>query len=97
MLEHVEETFADERIGPRAAGAPQILIGGHADASFAAQRPATADGWIAGGTAARAVRRGGGEGEAGLGRRRPRGRAAARWRSPTSRSASDAEEDAGAT
>ncbi len=48
MLDHVEETFADERIGPRAAGAPQILIGGHADAAF--RRAARyGQGWIAGG------------------------------------------------
>ena len=33
MLGYLERTFDDERIGPRDAGAPKILIGGHADAS----------------------------------------------------------------
>ena len=48
MLDYLERTFADERIGPRGAGAPRILIGGHADASF--RRAARyGEGWIAGG------------------------------------------------
>ncbi|MFN8112819.1 MAG: LLM class flavin-dependent oxidoreductase [Solirubrobacterales bacterium] len=48
MLGHLEETFADERIGPRTSGAPKILIGGHADAAF--RRAARyGHGWIAGG------------------------------------------------
>ena len=48
MLDEVERTFADERIGPRSAGVPRILIGGHADVSF--RRAARyGDGWIAGG------------------------------------------------
>ena len=47
ILETMTATFADERIGPRTSGAPRILIGGHADASF--ERAArVGEGWIAG-------------------------------------------------
>jgi alkanesulfonate monooxygenase SsuD/methylene tetrahydromethanopterin reductase-like flavin-dependent oxidoreductase (luciferase family) len=54
MLGYLEETFDDERIGPCEAGAPRLLIGGHADASFErAARYGGAGhhgvGWIAGG------------------------------------------------
>jgi len=54
MLDELERTFADERIGPREDGAPRLLIGGHADASFErAARYGGAGrhgvGWIAGG------------------------------------------------
>ena len=48
FLDELEQTFADERIGPRGAGVPRILIGGHVDASF--RRAARyGEGWIAGG------------------------------------------------
>ena len=48
FLDYLEQTFADERIGPRGAGVPRILIGGHVDASF--RRAARyGEGWIAGG------------------------------------------------
>jgi alkanesulfonate monooxygenase SsuD/methylene tetrahydromethanopterin reductase-like flavin-dependent oxidoreductase (luciferase family) len=48
FLDYLEETFADERIGPRGAGVPRILIGGHVDAAF--RRAARyGEGWIAGG------------------------------------------------
>ena len=40
MLDEVERTFADERIGPRGAGVPKILIGGSVEASFRS-RPRT--------------------------------------------------------
>lgn len=54
MLDRLEEAFDDERIGPRTAGAPRLLVGGHADASFArAARYGGSGhhgvGWIAGG------------------------------------------------
>jgi alkanesulfonate monooxygenase SsuD/methylene tetrahydromethanopterin reductase-like flavin-dependent oxidoreductase (luciferase family) len=50
MLGYLERTFADERIGPRTAGVPRILIGGYVEASF--KRAARyGDGWIAGGSA----------------------------------------------
>jgi alkanesulfonate monooxygenase SsuD/methylene tetrahydromethanopterin reductase-like flavin-dependent oxidoreductase (luciferase family) len=48
MLEAMTEAFADERIGPRSAGVPRILIGGHAEASFA-RAARFGEGWIAGG------------------------------------------------
>ena len=48
FLDYLEQTFADERIGPRGAGVPRILIGGHVDAAF--RRAARyGEGWIAGG------------------------------------------------
>ncbi|HET6831445.1 MAG TPA: LLM class flavin-dependent oxidoreductase [Solirubrobacterales bacterium] len=54
MLGYLERTFDDDAIGPREAGVPQLLIGGHADASF--ERAARyggaghhGTGWIAGG------------------------------------------------
>ena len=54
MLGYLERTFDDDEIGPREAGVPKILIGGHADASF--ERAARYGGeghrgvgWIAGG------------------------------------------------
>ncbi|MFN8160747.1 MAG: LLM class flavin-dependent oxidoreductase [Solirubrobacterales bacterium] len=48
FLERLAGAFADEAIGPRGAGAPGLLVGGHAEASFrrAAER---GEGWIAGG------------------------------------------------
>ena len=48
MLRHLTGAFADERIGPRGAGAPRVVLGGHVEASFrrAAEHGA---GWIAGG------------------------------------------------
>lgn len=54
MLAYLERTFDDDEIGPRDAGVPRLLIGGHADASFerAARYGATGHhgvGWIAGG------------------------------------------------
>ncbi len=49
FLDALERTFADERIGPRAAGPPKILIGGTVEASF--RRAARyGEGWIAGGS-----------------------------------------------
>jgi alkanesulfonate monooxygenase SsuD/methylene tetrahydromethanopterin reductase-like flavin-dependent oxidoreductase (luciferase family) len=48
FLHAVEETFENERIGPRRAGVPEILIGGSVKASF--DRAARfGNGWIAGG------------------------------------------------
>ncbi len=49
FLEAVERTFADEAIGPRQSGVPEILIGGTVAASF--ERAARyGAGWIAGGS-----------------------------------------------
>lgn len=48
MLGYFSEALEDEKIGPRGAGAPRILLGGHVAASF--QRAASyGEGWIAGG------------------------------------------------
>ncbi len=48
FLDYIEQTFADEAIGPKGAGAPKILIGGSVEASF--RRAARyGEGWIAGG------------------------------------------------
>ena len=54
MLAYLDRTFDDDEIGPRDAGVPRLLIGGHADASFerAARYGATGHhgvGWVAGG------------------------------------------------
>ena len=54
MLGYLERTFDDDEIGPRGAGVPRLLIGGHADASFerAARYGGSGHhgvGWIAGG------------------------------------------------
>lgn len=49
FMHAIEETFANEKIGPRRAGVPEILIGGSVEASF--QRAARyGSGWIAGGS-----------------------------------------------
>ncbi len=48
MLGYLTGAFENEQIGPRVAGAPRILIGGHVEASF--RRAAKyGEGWIAGG------------------------------------------------
>ncbi len=50
MLERVREVWEGDAIGPGLAGAPRVLLGGHADASF--ERAARfGEGWIAGGSA----------------------------------------------
>ena len=69
------------------------LVGGTVDASFA-RAARFGDGWIAGGSGARAVRRDGGEGKGRLVGGGPRGRAAARRASPTYSLGERAEEDA---
>jgi alkanesulfonate monooxygenase SsuD/methylene tetrahydromethanopterin reductase-like flavin-dependent oxidoreductase (luciferase family) len=49
MLEQIEEVWSDEGIGPRIGRAPRLIVGGHAEASFA-RVARFADGWIAAGT-----------------------------------------------
>lgn len=49
MLEQIREIWDGEDIGPRVAGAPGLVVGGHADASYA-RVARFADGWIASGT-----------------------------------------------
>jgi alkanesulfonate monooxygenase SsuD/methylene tetrahydromethanopterin reductase-like flavin-dependent oxidoreductase (luciferase family) len=48
MLERIREVWDGEEIGPRAEGPPRLVVGGHADASFA-RAARFGDGWIAGG------------------------------------------------
>lgn len=46
MLERIAEVWAGGEIGPSLEGAPALIVGGHADASFA-RTARFADGWIA--------------------------------------------------
>lgn len=48
MLERIREVWDGEEIGPRAEGSPRLVVGGHADASFA-RAARFGEGWIAGG------------------------------------------------
>lgn len=46
MLERIKEVWSGGELGPAGEGAPELIVGGHADASF--ERAARfADGWIA--------------------------------------------------
>jgi alkanesulfonate monooxygenase SsuD/methylene tetrahydromethanopterin reductase-like flavin-dependent oxidoreductase (luciferase family) len=47
-LERMREVWADERIGPAGSGAPRVIVGGSADASYA-RAARFGEGWIAGG------------------------------------------------
>jgi alkanesulfonate monooxygenase SsuD/methylene tetrahydromethanopterin reductase-like flavin-dependent oxidoreductase (luciferase family) len=49
QLERIKEVWAAGEVGPTSAGPPQLVVGGHADASFA-RAARFGDGWIAGGT-----------------------------------------------
>jgi alkanesulfonate monooxygenase SsuD/methylene tetrahydromethanopterin reductase-like flavin-dependent oxidoreductase (luciferase family) len=46
MLEQIEEVWAGHEIGPSLKGPPRLVVGGHADASFA-RAARFAEGWIA--------------------------------------------------
>lgn len=46
MLEEMKEVWSGEEIGPTAAGAPRLVVGGHAEAAYA-RAARFADGWIA--------------------------------------------------
>jgi alkanesulfonate monooxygenase SsuD/methylene tetrahydromethanopterin reductase-like flavin-dependent oxidoreductase (luciferase family) len=48
MLEKIVEVWSDDDVGPSIAGAPRLVVGGHADASFA-RAARFGQGWIAGG------------------------------------------------
>lgn len=48
MLEKMEEIWSGKEVGPTTAGAPRLVVGGHADASFA-RAARFGEGWIAGG------------------------------------------------
>jgi alkanesulfonate monooxygenase SsuD/methylene tetrahydromethanopterin reductase-like flavin-dependent oxidoreductase (luciferase family) len=47
-LERITEIWSGDEIGPKVAGAPRLVVGGHADASFA-RAARFGEGWIAGG------------------------------------------------
>ena len=49
MLEKIKEVWAEGEVGPTLAGVPELIVGGHADASFA-RAARFADGWIAAGS-----------------------------------------------
>jgi alkanesulfonate monooxygenase SsuD/methylene tetrahydromethanopterin reductase-like flavin-dependent oxidoreductase (luciferase family) len=49
MLERVEEVWSGGQVGPSIEGSPGLVVGGHADASFA-RAARFGDGWIAAGT-----------------------------------------------
>jgi alkanesulfonate monooxygenase SsuD/methylene tetrahydromethanopterin reductase-like flavin-dependent oxidoreductase (luciferase family) len=49
MLEKIREVWVGDEVGPSMDGAPRLIVGGHADASFA-RAARFADGWIAAGS-----------------------------------------------
>jgi alkanesulfonate monooxygenase SsuD/methylene tetrahydromethanopterin reductase-like flavin-dependent oxidoreductase (luciferase family) len=49
MLEEIKSTWAGEEVGPSLAGAPRLVLGGHADAAYA-RAARFGDGWIAAGS-----------------------------------------------
>jgi len=49
MLEEMKEIWAGDEVGPTIAGAPRLIVGGHADAAFA-RAARLGDGWIAAGS-----------------------------------------------
>lgn len=49
MLERIREVWEGNEIGPSIGGVPDLVVGGHADASYA-RVARFADGWIASGT-----------------------------------------------
>jgi alkanesulfonate monooxygenase SsuD/methylene tetrahydromethanopterin reductase-like flavin-dependent oxidoreductase (luciferase family) len=49
MLERIKDVWAGNEIGPTIEGVPGLIVGGHADASFA-RAARFADGWIAAGS-----------------------------------------------
>jgi len=49
MLDRIKAVWAGDEVGPAAAGAPRLIVGGHAAASYA-RTARVGDGWIAGGS-----------------------------------------------
>jgi alkanesulfonate monooxygenase SsuD/methylene tetrahydromethanopterin reductase-like flavin-dependent oxidoreductase (luciferase family) len=49
MLEQIEEVWSGDEVGPSIEGSPRLILGGHADASFA-RAARFGDGWIAAGS-----------------------------------------------
>lgn len=50
QLRQIKEVWAGEEVGPKLAGPPSLVVGGHADPSFA-RAARYGDGWVAGGAA----------------------------------------------
>ena len=57
MLEEMRDIWSKDEVGPTAAGAPRLIVGGHADAAFA-RAARFGDGWIAAGSGPDAARQG---------------------------------------
>jgi alkanesulfonate monooxygenase SsuD/methylene tetrahydromethanopterin reductase-like flavin-dependent oxidoreductase (luciferase family) len=49
MLERIREVWSGDEVGPSVAEAPELIVGGHAEASFA-RAARFGDGWIAAGS-----------------------------------------------
>ena len=49
MLEEMKEIWAGDEVGPTIAGAPRLIVGGHADPAYA-RAARLGDGWIAAGS-----------------------------------------------
>jgi alkanesulfonate monooxygenase SsuD/methylene tetrahydromethanopterin reductase-like flavin-dependent oxidoreductase (luciferase family) len=49
MLEEMKEVWAGDEVGPAIAGAPRLIVGGHADLAYA-RAARFGDGWIAAGS-----------------------------------------------
>jgi alkanesulfonate monooxygenase SsuD/methylene tetrahydromethanopterin reductase-like flavin-dependent oxidoreductase (luciferase family) len=50
MLERIEQVWSGGQVGPSIEGSPGLVVGGHADASFARAARFGSGGWIAAGT-----------------------------------------------
>jgi alkanesulfonate monooxygenase SsuD/methylene tetrahydromethanopterin reductase-like flavin-dependent oxidoreductase (luciferase family) len=49
MLEEIKQIWDEDDVGPKIAGAPRLIVGGHADAAYA-RAARFGDGWIAAGS-----------------------------------------------
>lgn len=63
MLERIGEIWQGEEVGPAAGGTPRLVLGGHADASFA-RAARFGEGWIAAGSGPDQFREGAGKAKA---------------------------------
>lgn len=57
MLAEMKALWSEDEVGPTAAGAPRLIVGGHADAAYA-RAARFADGWIASTTGLEQAREG---------------------------------------
>lgn len=63
MLEEMTRIWSGDEVGPSVAGAPRLIVGGHADASYA-RTARFGDGWISSGTGPDVAREGIGKAKA---------------------------------